>query len=389
MLRYNLLNKNLNLSILVNDNNLDLFNILYENKLLYNIYDKDSILPYTDSIFNIACIKGQLKICRFLYDKYNIKLTSNYFILACSNGHLNIALWLYNYVDILETFLYNNQIVDAFYMVCINNQYNILKWLINLEKIKYYIKNCRWNYLFIKCCKLGFIKIVKLLYYNNIYDVNNLDISFLLCCHNNNLELCKWLYKLNIINIHIYNDFIFIGSCYNGCLDVSKWLYKKVVYNTNILNIAFSKSCIYNKKEVCKWLMSIANIDIHFNEEYAFRLSNLDMQKWLLTLDNTINVNIKNDFAFWQACMNNKLEQVEWLLNFDINLYNVVSKENYYDIYNNKKFIKKLLNNGIDLYYVCNNKLKKKLKNELFILIKLYLSNFFYDDILYYIFIFL
>lgn len=389
MLKYNLLNNNVDLSYLVNDNNLDLFNILYDNDLLCNIYDKESISPYTNCLFNIACLKGQLKICRFLYEKYNIQLTSNYFILTCFNGHLNVAMWLYNYVDILKTFIYENQNVDAFYIACVNNQYNILIWLINLEEIKNYINTCRWKYLFIRCCRLGFIKIVKLLYYNNIYDKNNLDISFLLSCHNNNLELCKWLFKLNIIDIHIYNDFVFIGSCYNGCLDVCKWLYEKVFFNDEILNIAFAKSCIYNQKDICLWLLSISNINIHYEDEYAFRLSDLENQKWLMTLDSNIDVNAKNESAFYYACYNNNIEQVEWLLNFDIDIYNVLKKNFYYNIYNNDKFIKLLINNGIDIYYVNNEKLKNKLKNELFVFVKLYFYKYICDDLLLYMFDFI
>ena len=391
MLRYNLLNnKNLDLTCLVDDNNLELIKELYNNKLLENIYDRYSISPYTKSIFNIACLKGQIKICYFLHKTCNIKLCSNYFILACSTGQLDIAKWLCNYVDILEIYIYDNHFVDGFYISCINNQYEMLLWLITLDKIKHMINTIRWDYLFLRCCRLGLLKIVQFLYNNNIYDKTNIDISFLLSCHNNNLDVCKWMFELDIIDIHLYNDFIFIGSCYNGAFDVCKWLFENVEFSQKTLNISFSKSCIYNRKNICEWLLSISNIDIHDEYEYAFRLSDLDMQKWLISIDGTINVNMNEDYAFCRACNNNNFEQVKWLLSIsNINIYNFLRKKDYYNIYDNQRFIKLIINYGVDIYDVDNLKLKKKLKKELFILCKNIFEKYICNDILYYIFNFL
>lgn len=67
-----------------------------------------------------------------------------------------------------------------------------------------------------------------------------------------------------------------------------------------------------------------SNIDIHTENEYAFRWScsngYIDVAKWLLKLDSNINIHICNDYAFRYSCGNGHLHVAKWLLNLDKNI---------------------------------------------------------------------
>ena len=39
------------------------------------------------------------------------------------------------------------------------------------------------------------------------------------------LEIAKWLYSLGGVNIHVNNDYAFRYSCENGNIEIAKWLY--------------------------------------------------------------------------------------------------------------------------------------------------------------------
>ena len=98
--------------------------------------------------------------------------------------------------------------------------------------------------------------------------------QFIANCVNGNLNRAKMLYSLGNINIHMDNEYAFRKSCQSGYLDVAKWLYSLGNINIHIDDeFAFRWSCENGHLDVAQWLYSLGNINIHIDDEYAFRWS--------------------------------------------------------------------------------------------------------------------
>ena len=79
--------------------------------------------------------------------------------------------------------------------------------------------------------------IINEIYYKNMYQLMS---TFVDACKNGDIEKAKKMYSLGNINIHADNEDAFKCSCTNGHIEVAKWLY------------------------------SLGDIDIHVYNEYAF-----------------------------------------------------------------------------------------------------------------------
>ena len=77
-------------------------------------------------------------------------------------------------------------------------------------------------------------------------------ISFINACKHGCLEICKYLFIKDKVDIHAENDWAFSSSCGNGHLEVAKWLYqldgKINIHADN--DGAFRWSCYYDHLEV-------------------------------------------------------------------------------------------------------------------------------------------
>ena len=113
----------------------------------------------------------------------------------------------------------------------------------------------------------------------------------------------------------------FINACRDGDLDNAKQL---LLLNQNIDihaddEYAFRYSCAYGHLDVAKWLWSLdQNIDIHADDEYAFRYSciygHLELAKWLWSLNQNINIHVDDECAFRWSCGYGHLEVAKWLI---------------------------------------------------------------------------
>lgn len=190
------------------------------------------------------------------------------------------------------------------------------------------------------------------------------------------LKFLRRYYKMNYQDIANINTF-FIEACSHGYIKLAKYLYNSNDINIHRNNeIAFRNSCSYGRKNVAEWLYNISKIDnnkinIHIWNEYAFRYSctngHFDTAQWLYNLsrndNNTkINIHIENDDAFISASSNGHLKIVEWL--YSISKIDNNTKINTYTI--NNAFRSVCENGHSDtakwLYNLSTNKLEKNNK---------------------------
>ena len=82
---------------------------------------------------------------------------------------------------------------------------------------------------------------------------------------------------------------------------------------------SFINACRDGDLDNAKQLLLLnQNIDIHADDEYAFRYScaygHLDVAKWLWSLDQNIDIHADNDHAFRCSCGNGYIEVAKWLI---------------------------------------------------------------------------
>jgi hypothetical protein len=78
----------------------------------------------------------------------------------------------------------------------------------------------------------------------------------------------------------------------------------------------------YGKVEICEYICSKYGIDIHYDNEEAFRTCcsfNLEeLAQWLYSRSNfSINIRVAEDLCFSHACLNGNLKMAKWLLELD------------------------------------------------------------------------
>jgi hypothetical protein len=111
----------------------------------------------------------------------------------------------------------------------------------------------------------------------------------------------------------------------NNNLDIANWLR----WNTHDINgnnedlkieirSLFCNSCMKkNNLNIVKFLYYAYKIDIHYDNDFAFRCAvmnkNLDVARWLFSIGG-VDVHCENDQAFKFACIMNDLEMAKWLV---------------------------------------------------------------------------
>jgi len=121
----------------------------------------------------------------------------------------------------------------------------------------------------------------------------------------------------------------------NNNLDIAEWLRWNIKDNEDLkseFKYLFSNSCIKkNNLNVVKFLYYAYKIDIHYDNDFAFRCAvmnkNLDVARWLFSIGG-VDVHCENDQVFKLACSMNDLEMAKWLV--------IVCDDYYIEIENDK-----------------------------------------------------
>jgi len=119
---------------------------------------------------------------------------------------------------------------------------------------------------------------------------------FIVLCRYGYIETIKWLYSIVNIDIHSNNEEAFRGSCSSGHISIAKWLLKYSNKNKETLNI-------------------------HAQNEEAFREScgngHISIAKWLLKYSNKnkeiLNIHAQDEDAFKSSCYNGHIEVAKWI----------------------------------------------------------------------------
>jgi len=201
--------------------------------IMHPITDKFTFLisPYDlRTKFNQLCLytsNDNFDIIPLIYKDYcsELKLTNLFCKTACEIGNLQLLKWLEN----KGLPIYNS---ENLYLSCINNQLEIAKYLYEKEKIDF-----------------------------NLEEYS----TFSIVCEKGYLEMAKWIYSINKINIREKKG-ICLSLSYSN-LDMVQWIYSLKKIKISELEYIYRRSFINNipkNKEHIEWLYSIIG-DAMFN----------------------------------------------------------------------------------------------------------------------------
>lgn len=116
--------------------------------------------------FEIACIHGQLKVAKWIYQNFNFgdDFDAYYiFLQVCSKGYFQVAKWIYEIYP-----LYRLESCHIFQNICVHGHLNVAKWfypiiLSKLHQNQKTLVELRCG-VFTEVCRQGYLKMAMWLY---------------------------------------------------------------------------------------------------------------------------------------------------------------------------------------------------------------------------------
>src|SRR3984957_20644461 len=111
------------------------------------------------------------------------------------------------------------------------------------------------NFLDLKTISNIILTIKKMNIFDNYYKEFLLKAArgFEWNCENGHINVAQWLYGLGGINIHADDEYAFRSCCQNGHINVAQWLYGLGGINIHANEYAFKYSCDSGHINVAQW----------------------------------------------------------------------------------------------------------------------------------------
>jgi hypothetical protein len=116
---------------------------------------------------------------------------------------------------------------------------------------------------------------------DDFFTLSALESMLRSACITNNKDIVTMLLKSTRVNINANNSRPFNACCAYGHLELAKFIHSKGIKS---IQYAFDVSCEAGELEVVKWLWSLNNIDISNDNYYCLLKGSKNTNNWLKTI---------------------------------------------------------------------------------------------------------
>ena len=196
--------------------------------------------PYASEAFHCACGKGNLEVCKLLFNQgEDISRVDNNgetcMSKACRNGHILVCQWLFESGATTDVTKVDKYGITPLFMACGNGHLSVCKWLFEVGAAG---DITRENYL-------GYT-------------------PMLIACRQGNLSVCKWLAEVGAVgDITRANNSgttpMFV-ACQHGHIQVCEWLFSMGIADDitkpkNDGTTPMQICCQLRRLHICQWLV--------------------------------------------------------------------------------------------------------------------------------------
>lgn len=370
------------IDVCINERYFDILHYFITNNLY--IIESDILIKKNKEIINII-IKENIGHLPLIYD-----IMKSFVELYKNKENTNTA----NPNQLMELPIQNRDLKKLLY-ICIENNnidvLNVFKYIIT--NFKQYLDNELYSDVLRYALVFDLKEIIRFILQNQNDDT---FFEFMTTEHkhiyetiinssNDDVEFIKYLYSKGL-DIHAYNEYLFICAIRNGFYNIIKYLIDDHDVNIHIdEDYPLREACMYGDIEIVKILVSkgadiyadddfpirisaeycnfelfkflIEKCDayVHTMQEYALRMSakngSYDIVEYILTKCESVDVHAENDYALRYSAENGHYKIVKLLIDYGAN----VNAENDYAIrhasdYGFYKTVKILIENGANVH---------------------------------------